>query len=65
MSQLKILLTNDDGLASPALIPTIKLVQKLGDVRVIVPEHQKSWTSKCNSRENRELEFRPHRGVRD
>ncbi len=48
---MKILLTNDDGVDSPALVPTIRSINSLGwDVDVIVPEAQRSGFSKATTR---------------
>ncbi len=47
---MKILLVNDDGYESPALIPTIESLKPLGDVTTVVPKRQQSWTSKINTR---------------
>jgi 5'-nucleotidase len=46
-----ILLTNDDGVDSPALVPLARALQSLGeDVRVVVPSLERSWISKAISR---------------
>lgn len=48
---MKVLLTNDDGVESEALIPTIECVKSLGwEVEVIVPEGQRSGYSKATTR---------------
>jgi len=47
---MRILLTNDDGLESPALLPTIQMLETIGDVDVVVPRYEQSWTSKSNIR---------------
>ncbi len=47
---MRILLVNDDGIDSPALIPTIQALEKVGDVEVVVPRNEQSWTSKSNTR---------------
>ena len=47
---MRILLVNDDGIDSPALIPTINALEQIGDVEVIVPRNEQSWTSKSNTR---------------
>ncbi len=47
---MRILLTNDDGFDSCALIPTIDALEKVGKVDVVVPDKQQSWTSKANIR---------------
>ena len=45
-----ILITNDDGLDSPALRPLIRAVRKLAPVRVVVPEGERSWIGKAITR---------------
>ena len=45
-----ILLTNDDGVDSPALLPFIHALQRLGEVRTVVPEGQRSWIGKALTR---------------
>ena len=45
-----ILLTNDDGVDSPALVPFIGALARLGDVRTVVPEGQRSWIGKALTR---------------
>jgi 5'/3'-nucleotidase SurE len=57
---MQILLVNDDGLDSPALIPTIQELEKIGDVKTIVPRHQQSWTSKSNIRRGKDLRLSHH-----
>jgi 5'/3'-nucleotidase SurE len=57
MIVLRILLVNDDGVESPALIPTIECLSTLGDVTTVVPKNQKSWTSKINTRSQTKLEY--------
>ncbi len=47
---MRILLVNDDGIDSPALIPTINALEKVGDVEIVVPRYEQSWTSKSNTR---------------
>ncbi len=54
---MRILLTNDDGYDSCALIPTIEALEKVGTVDVVVPEKQQSWTSKSNLRRKRDLKL--------
>ena len=41
-----ILLTNDDGIASPGLLALIHAVQPLGELLVVAPRHQQSATSR-------------------
>lgn len=57
---MQILLVNDDGLDSPALIPTIEELEKIGDVKTIVPLRQQSWTSKSNIRRGKDLQLSHH-----
>ena len=40
-----ILITNDDGIYGPGLKPLIKELKKLGDVTVVVPDHDRSAVS--------------------
>ncbi len=42
---MKILITNDDGLHAPQLIPLIRFCQKLGEVTAIVPKYEQSGKS--------------------
>lgn len=42
---MKILITNDDGLNAPQLIPLIRWCQKLGEVTAIVPKYEQSGKS--------------------
>jgi 5'/3'-nucleotidase SurE len=57
MNVLRILLVNDDGVDSPALIPTIECLSPLGEVTTVVPKSQKSWTSKINTRSKVKMEY--------
>ncbi|MDX1621364.1 MAG: 5'/3'-nucleotidase SurE [Nitriliruptorales bacterium] len=45
-----ILLANDDGATSPALIPFARRLGDLGEVRVVVPDAERSWISKAITR---------------
>ncbi|MFV2014586.1 MAG: 5'/3'-nucleotidase SurE, partial [Candidatus Heimdallarchaeota archaeon] len=54
---MRILLVNDDGVESPALIPTIESLNSLGEITVVVPKTQKSWTSKINTRSKTKIEY--------
>ncbi|MFT5222972.1 MAG: 5'-nucleotidase [Glaciecola sp.] len=45
-----ILLTNDDGIDSPALIPFARALGLLGEVRVCVPDSERSWVGKSITR---------------
>ncbi len=42
---MKILITNDDGMEAPALIPLIRKCKEYGDVTVFVPKFQQSGKS--------------------
>ena len=42
---LKILITNDDSISSPVLLPLIKWASNLGDVTTIVPKYEQSGKS--------------------
>ena len=45
-----ILITNDDGIDSPMLLPLARAMARLGDVRVVVPDRERSWIGKAISR---------------
>jgi len=45
-----ILVTNDDGVDSPALLPLIRELAPLGPLRVAVPSKERSWIGKAISR---------------
>jgi 5'-nucleotidase len=45
-----ILLTNDDGIDSPALVPFVAALGDLGMVRVVVPDRERSWVGKAITR---------------
>ncbi|MBW3657628.1 MAG: 5'/3'-nucleotidase SurE [Actinobacteria bacterium] len=45
-----ILLTNDDGAGSPALVPFARALADLGEVRVCVPDRERSWIGKAITR---------------
>ena len=45
-----ILLTNDDGIDSPALSPFAAALRSLGTVRVVVPDQERSWVGKAITR---------------
>ena len=45
-----ILVTNDDGVDSPALLPLVREIGKLAPVRVTVPSRERSWIGKAISR---------------
>ena len=42
---MRILITNDDGLNAPGLVPLIKWCQKLGEVTTFVPKYEQSGKS--------------------
>ncbi len=42
---MRILITNDDGLHAPGLVPLIQWAQKLGDVTAVVPKYEQSGKS--------------------
>ncbi len=44
------LVTNDDGVDSPALLPLVRALRPLADVRVVVPDGERSWIGKAISR---------------
>ena len=45
-----VLVTNDDGADSPALVPLLRELSTLTEVRAVVPASECSWTSKIVSR---------------
>jgi 5'-nucleotidase len=45
-----ILITNDDGIDSPTLVPLARALERLGTVRVVVPSSERSWIGKAISR---------------
>lgn len=47
---MHILLTNDDSHVSPLLRFAIDLLKTLGDVTIVVPQEEQSWTGKSMSR---------------
>ncbi|MFC1526197.1 5'/3'-nucleotidase SurE [Candidatus Latescibacterota bacterium] len=48
-----VLVTNDDGIDSPALLPLLAELQEIGPVRALVPSREYSWSSKTLSRFSR------------
>jgi 5'-nucleotidase len=46
----RILLTNDDGVDSPALLPFAHALSALGEVVVCVPDRERSWVGKAITR---------------
>lgn len=45
-----LLLTNDDGIDSPALVPLARALASVGPVEVVVPDRERSWVSKAVTR---------------
>ena len=45
-----ILVTNDDGYDSPSLVPLIRALSSLAEVRAVVPAGERSWIAKAISR---------------
>ncbi len=45
-----LLITNDDGVDSPALVPLATALRRLDRVEVVVPDRERSWISKAISR---------------
>src|SRR5262249_12283438 len=45
-----ILITNDDGIDSPTLVPLARALRPLGEVRVVVPATERSWIGKAITR---------------
>lgn len=45
-----VLVTNDDGVDSPALVPFAKAIAAHGTVRVVVPDVERSWSGKAITR---------------
>ena len=45
-----LLVTNDDGIDSPALLPFIRALREIADVRVVVPDRERSWIGKAITR---------------
>jgi 5'-nucleotidase len=46
----RILLTNDDGIDSPALTPFARALRRLGSVTIVVPSRERSWVGKAITR---------------
>jgi 5'-nucleotidase len=58
------LVTNDDGVHSPALLPLVRALGELAPVRVVVPDKERSWIGKAISRwEELRVERRVREGV--
>lgn len=47
---MKILITNDDSHRSPLLRFAVEYFSQFGEVSIVVPLHEQSWTAKCVSR---------------
>lgn len=47
---MRILVTNDDGIDAPALVPLARAMQALGEVTVVVPDRERSWVGKAITR---------------
>jgi len=45
-----LLVTNDDGVDSPALLPLVRALAALAPVRTVVPDAERSWIGKAISR---------------
>lgn len=45
-----LLITNDDGIDAPALIPFAKAMQRHGNVTVVAPSRERSWIGKAISK---------------
>ncbi|CAN5896424.1 5'/3'-nucleotidase SurE [soil metagenome] len=58
----RILLTNDDGIDSPALIPLARALGEVGDVTVVVPDRECSWVAKAITRFDPVSVEKTHRG---
>lgn len=46
----KLLITNDDGIDAPALVPLAKAMEQVGEVTVVAPSGERSWIGKAISR---------------
>ncbi len=46
----RLLITNDDGIDSPALVPLVAAMQRFGEVAVAAPNRERSWIGKAISR---------------
>lgn len=55
-----ILVTNDDGVDSPALAPLLRRLSTIAPVRAVAPAGERSWASKVLTRFG-QLQARPHR----
>ncbi len=50
---MRVLVTNDDGVDSPALPPLVRAVARLGPTDVVAPDGERSWSGKHLSRLHR------------
>jgi 5'-nucleotidase len=46
----RLLITNDDGVDAPALVPLARSMQRFGEVVVAAPDRERSWIGKAISR---------------
>lgn len=47
---MRILLSNDDGIEAPGLIPFARALEEVGEVTVVVPDRERSWVAKAITR---------------
>ncbi len=47
---MRILVTNDDGIDAPALVPLARALGSMGEVTVVVPDRERSWVGKAITR---------------
>lgn len=57
-----LLITNDDGVDSPALVPLVRALQAIARVEVVVPDRERSWIGKAITRHDPVLVKRTDRG---
>ncbi len=50
VASVKFLLTNDDGIGAPGLLPFAKALAKVSDLAVVVPDSERSWVGKAITR---------------
>lgn len=60
-----ILITNDDGMDSPALPPLIAAIGRLANVEVVVPDQERSWIGKAITRHDPVTVQQVERGGRE
>lgn len=46
----RLLITNDDGIDAPGLLPLARAMRRLGSIDVVVPDRERSWISKAITR---------------